>query len=206
MQSLNYRNFFIAVTISLLLGLLLIILSFAIGKNNFFLLLNADLGIAADYFFSVWTDAGDGLLWIFVLLIIFVMKRKDLLPLIISAFIFTTIFTQICKYVIVPDEARPWKAISNHLLIHHVSFVEPLLISSFPSGHTATAFTFYLLFCLIISKNWWLAAGLLYGLLVGYSRIYLAQHFPLDVGAGIITGVASVSLSLLVQLWWMKKR
>jgi len=206
MQSLNYRNFKIASIISLVLALVLFALSYHLGKNEFFLLLNGNLGIIADYFFGIFTNAGDSLMWIAVLAVILYKKRKDLLALIISSFVFVTIFTQVCKYLIVPDEPRPWKAISDHSLIHHVSFVEPWLISSFPSGHTATAFTFYLLICLVSKKDHWLWTGLLFALLVGYSRIYLAQHFPFDVAGGIVAGVASVALAVIFSKWFAERK
>jgi membrane-associated phospholipid phosphatase len=48
--------------------------------------------------------------------------------------------------------------------------------------------------------------GFLMALLTGYSRIYLAQHFPLDVGAGMITAVISVYLSLRIQQLFNKKQ
>ncbi len=41
--------------------------------------------------------------------------------------------------------------------------------------------------------------GFTAALLAGYSRVYLAQHFPLDVGAGIICAVITVYLSLQIQ-------
>jgi membrane-associated phospholipid phosphatase len=206
MQSLNYKNFKIGVIISVLLGVFIISISLLLGKNAFFLLLNADIGKFADNFFKYFTYTGDGLVWLIVLFVLLAAKQKQFLPLCISSFTISTILTQVCKYIIVPDEARPIKAISNISSIHVVSGVELHTISSFPSGHTATAFTIYLLFCLIVCKNWWLVIGLLYALLVGYSRVYLAQHFPLDVGAGILTGVASVTLSLQVQKWWMNRK
>jgi membrane-associated phospholipid phosphatase len=206
MQDFNYRNFKIASGISFIIAIILFTFSYYIGKKEFFLLLNTDLGIIADYFFGIFTNAGDSLMWIAVLAIIFYKKRKPLLPLIIWSFVFVTIFTQVCKYLIVPDEPRPWKAIADHTIIHHVFFIEPWLISSFPSGHTATAFTFYLLICLVSKKNYWLWIGLMLALLVGYSRIYLAQHFPFDVAGGIMTAIASVALSVVVLNWWSRRK
>jgi len=41
---------------------------------------------------------------------------------------------------------------------------------------------------------------------VGYSRIYLAQHFPIDVGAGIITGIISVAAAIQFQRYWWKRK
>ncbi|MGN6618082.1 MAG: phosphatase PAP2 family protein, partial [Ilyomonas sp.] len=106
----------------------------------------------------------------------------------------------------IPDELRPYKAIADRALIHTVSFVEPYTTSSFPSGHTGTAFSFYLLFCLIFHKKWWIWAGFTGALLVGYSRVYLAQHFPLDVAGGIIVAIVTASISVQVQKIWMKRK
>jgi len=207
MQPLNLKQFNYGAIISLSIAAVLLVLSYAIGKNEFFLLLNGNLGIAADYFFGIYTNAGDGAIWIAVLLIVlFVLKRKNSWPLIVSAFVISTLITHLFKDILVPGTPRPWNAITDHSLIHHVSFVEPLHLSSFPSGHTATAFSIYLVFCLLLNNKWWLWAGLILALPVGYSRIYLAQHFPFDVAGGIIAGVISAALSLPIQMAADKKR
>lgn len=198
MQNLNYKNFRISVILSVVCALILFILSYSYGKNNFFLLLNTDFGFFADNFFSFFSYLGDGLLWI-PLLVYFIYKEgKKMLPFLISCFAVTTLITQICKYLIVPDELRPTAAITNEF-VHMVKGVTLHATASFPSGHTATAFVFYLIFCLVFKNNWWLVIGLLYALVVGYSRIYLAQHFPFDVAAGIVVALVSVIFSLIVQ-------
>ena len=206
MSTLNIKQFKYGALVSLIIAAALFVVSYRVGKNELFLVLNDDLGIAADYFFAVWTNTGDAIIWIVVLLItLFVIKEKKMWPLLVSAFAISTILTQVCKYFIIPDAPRPWKVITDHNLIHHVSFVKPWLISSFPSGHTATAFSVYLTLCLLLNKKSWLWVGLLYALLVGYSRVYLAQHFPFDVAAGIIVGVVSVALSIPIQIAAGKK-
>lgn len=203
-NNLNYKNFKIALSISIALAVLILLLSFYIGKSQFFLLLNNNFGIAADYFFEYFTYMGDGLLWIVWLVVVVLTKRKQLLPLIISAFVLTTIFTQIFKYIILPDEARPSTAIADLSQVHFVKGVELHSINSFPSGHTATAFTFVLLIALTTKRNFLLPAFIV-ALLVGYSRIYLGQHFPLDVGAGIIVAICSVTCSLFVHSKFEKR-
>ncbi|HXL59033.1 MAG TPA: phosphatase PAP2 family protein [Chitinophagaceae bacterium] len=206
MQSLNTRYFKIALTISLIIALALFFISFAIGKEQFFLLLNADAGSIADYFFLIFTYGGDGLMWIPVLLVtLFILKRKDVLPLLVSAFVLSTALTRVIKTMIIPGVLRPIKVITDPLLIHLVQGVEIYKTSSFPSGHTGTAFCFYLLFCLLINKRWWLIVGLIYALLVGYSRVYLAQHFPLDVAAGIIIAIISTTAALKIQEYWWRR-
>jgi len=207
MQDLNYKNFKTGAVITVLVGCILLATSLFVGNINLFLMLNNNLGVLADWLFRYYTNGGDGLVWIAVLLItVFVLKRKDVFPLLISSFILVTLFTQICKYVIVPDEPRPIKAIANTSLIHTVPGVELHTISSFPSGHTAAAFAVYLLFCLLLAQSFWVYVGLILALFVGYSRIYLAQHFPVDVGAGMIVAVISVWLSLGIQKLYNSKR
>ncbi|HYM93276.1 MAG TPA: phosphatase PAP2 family protein [Chitinophagaceae bacterium] len=192
---------------SFILGIIILSASLLIGKIELFLRLNTNMGIVADYFFVFFTELGDGYVWILLLLIVlFILKRKDAWPLLVSSFILSTVIRQICKYWIIPRAPRPWTAIPDHSLFHHVSFVEPLLISSFPSGHTATAFSIYMVLCLLIKEKWWVLTGLLYAMLVGYSRLYLAQHFPIDVGAGIMVAIASVGLSFPVQKLWTNRK
>jgi membrane-associated phospholipid phosphatase len=83
--------------------------------------------------------------------------------------------------------------------------VQPLSSYSFPSGHTATAFCIYLILCLLMKKKWWVFIGFIIAALIGYSRIYLAQHFPVDVGGGIIIAIISVAVSLPFQKLWTKR-
>ena len=75
--------------------------------------------------------------------------------------------------------------------VHYIPdfYVSVSQTSSFPSGHTLSAFSLYCFAALIIKKKAW---GLLFfsiALLVGISRIVLTQHFLMDVYAGAICGV-----------------
>ena len=79
-------------------------------------------------------------------------------------------------------------------------------IHSFPSGHTATAFTFVLLIALTVKTLDVLTLSFIVALLIAYSRIYLGQHFPLDIGGGIIVSICSVSLAVFVQKWFERRR
>jgi undecaprenyl-diphosphatase len=66
---------------------------------------------------------------------------------------------------------------------------------SFPSGHTAAAFGIAVA---LAGEGEWLG-GLVLSLAGGIavSRVYLGAHYPLDVGAGVVVGVAS---GLVVRL------
>ena len=70
---------------------------------------------------------------------------------------------------------------------------------SFPSGHTNVAFAAMVpLFILGNKKLSWLA--LVFGVLMGISRIYLVVHFPSDVLAGLITGTIAGMLGTLIAI------
>ena len=204
MQQLNYKQLKTGIAITLFTALILIAMTFAIGKNNLFLLLNADLGIIADYFFKYYTNLGDGIFWI-AWLIVFIIYRRKLIPLLVAAFVFSTVFTHLFKDFLIPNAPRPTKAITDLSLIHTVTGVELWKVGSFPSGHTATAFTFFLLACLLIDKKWIIPIGFIFALLVAYSRVYLAEHFPHDTAGGMIAAILTVLLSLWVQQLYRKK-
>lgn len=204
-KNLNYTNFIIAAVITSIVALSLFYSSYSIGKNEFFLLLNNNLGAVGDIFFTIITFLGDGAVWA-VLLFVFIKYNKQNIPLLIAAFVICTLLVQVCKYVIIPDAFRPIKAIEATHLIHIVKGMEPHETASFPSGHTSAAFSFFLIGCLLVHQKWIVPVGFIYAILVGYSRVYLAQHFPFDVAAGMLVGVITISLAILIQLWWNKRK
>jgi membrane-associated phospholipid phosphatase len=202
---LYYNNFKIAAIISGLISLSILSLSRYFGKNQFFLMLNGNLGTLADYFFQYFTHLGDALFWTAWLLWILIKKQKPILPLLLSSFLIDTMITQMAKHVIYSNALRPLQAVKDGSFIHYVEGVTVHSINSFPSGHTATAFTFMLLISLTMKNSVWMYLSILVALLVGYSRIYLGQHFPFDVGGGIIVAITSVSIATYVQKWYDKR-
>lgn len=205
MQYLNYKNFKQALLITNITVFVILISSFTYGKNELFLLLNNDFGKIADLFFKFCTFLGDGVWWVAVLLLVIVFRKKYL-PLLVSSFVFSEIFIQLFKSVLFPNMPRPTKAIADLSLIHIVKGVELHSLASFPSGHTTAAFTFFLLACLLIHRKWIVPVGFIYALSVAYSRVYLAQHFPIDLAGGMVAAMLSVSLGLVVSNKWFNKK
>ena len=196
MRQLNYTNLKIATSITAILAVLLLGLTTYLGNDSFFLLLNYDGGRYIDKFFAIITTGGEVIPWVAALLFILIW-RKDLIWLLVACFVISTIFVQGIKNIL-PEQPRPTKAISNLQLIHTVEGVELYKAHSFPSGHTSAAFTVFFIACLAIEKRWIIPIGIIYASLVGYSRIYLAEHFPVDVGGGMLIAVITIFLSLKI--------
>ena len=177
---------------------LLFLGSWLMGKHAFFLLLNGNGGGWADHFFMWLTYLGDGWVWVPVFLFTWIHFRNRI-GLVLLSVIISTLLSQTGKQIIFPDALRPAAGEIALAEIHTVKGVELHTGNSFPSGHTTTAFTIFLLACIFIPNRVTLLVGFCIALGVGYSRIYLAQHFPVDVAAGMLVGVSSVLCSLYIE-------
>lgn len=60
---------------------------------------------------------------------------------------------------------------------------------SFPSGHATAAFSMCMALAVIVGKQGWAALFAVVAVLLGFSRVYLSQHFTQDVLAGAAVGV-----------------
>ena len=92
------------------------------------------------------------------------------------------------KRLVFIDHLRPSALIENLRLLPSEFGMGQLTAHSFPSGHTTAAFTLFC-FLAIISKH--RKMGFLFGIIaaiVGYSRVYLSQHFFEDIAAGATLG------------------
>lgn len=167
--------------------------SWLLGKNNFFLWLNGNGGKAADFFFQYITHLGDGAIFVPLLLWV-IWKKSNYWKLVVLSAIISSLITQGAKQFFFHGAPRPTKAITD-AFIHQVAGVEVHQINSFPSGHTATAFAVYLILLILYPTRKFLFAGIIIATLVAYSRVYLAQHFPIDLAAGIGAAIISVTLA-----------
>ena len=199
-----YKKIKIGLLLTSITGVGLIVISIFFGRENFFLQLNGDGGKSADIFFTLCTSFGEAISWLIVA-VLFYIYQKDKFILYFASLILSTILTQFIKHIFFENVNRPTSVISDLSQIHMVPGVELHTANSFPSGHTATAFTIFLIGCFLINKKWFIPVGFIAALLVGYSRIYLAQHFPIDVGGGMLVAVITVLLSVWIQIKWGKK-
>lgn len=110
----------------------------------------------------------------------------------------STIITQTVKRTLAAP--RPRKFFSENFPDLNLPLPEgfiPHWTHSFPSGHTSSIFAL-LVFMILMTRNPWMKTFyLLLAILVGYSRIYLSQHFADDVLAGSFVGAVSA-----VVMWY----
>ena len=184
--------------LTILGALLLIGLSAFLGRIPVFLFLNTDGGAFMDQFFKWATWGAEGWVWIPYLSVVVVLLKKDV-KLIILNFLLSTLITQISKHVIWDNVNRPILSGIPLDEIHTVPGVVMHSWNSFPSGHTATAFTLFLLTVYLFPTKWIFAIGAIFALICAYSRVYLGQHFPMDLGGGMLVAVISVQLSMLIH-------
>jgi membrane-associated phospholipid phosphatase len=123
-----------------------------------------------------------------------VKKRTWVKPFLIS-YASSTLVVQGLKHLVFPLELRPYAFFKsmgfNWYLVPGVEMNEYF---SFPSGHTAAAWFCFVWIALYVNKRW---SGVLMAILacgVGISRVYLFQHFPVDVAAGAFIGIACSSI------------
>ncbi len=138
----------------------------------------------------IWTTIlGDGIFVIALAIILFFLRRRFLSLMILSSYLLSGIIAQVLKYFII--EARPALYLEKTNYPHFIDEVTLHNFHSFPSGHTASAFALAAVLSFAVKDEKYSILFLLIATLVGYSRIYLGQHFMDDVLAGSVIGVLS---------------
>lgn len=177
------------------IGLLTILFSASLflvfsGKEAAFISLNSYHPFFLNVFFINYTFMGDGIFALcLVAIMLFYFKRKKMAVALFSSFLISGIAAQFLKNMV--NSPRPKLYFEAGTYLNFIDGVTLTGNSGFPSGHTATAFAIATVLALMIKNKKWQLLILPATALVGYSRIYLAQHFLLDVIAGALLGSVS---------------
>jgi membrane-associated phospholipid phosphatase len=146
-----------------------------------------------DKMIPVYTYLGDGTV-AFILLIAFLFVKFRYAIASALSNVFVILSTYVLKQIIFNNEPRPRRFFTEIYTgaydLYLVPGTNPEWMDSFPSGHTTTAFATYFLIA-AVSKNNYVKTGMfLLALSVGYTRIYMSNHFLQDVAGGAFLGVA----------------
>ncbi|MBU3010071.1 phosphatase PAP2 family protein [Polaribacter vadi] len=149
-----------------------------------------------DLFFKYSTFLGDGAIFGVLAVVFLFIKRKMFFVFVVSG-VLTLLITHLFKKILFKGILRPAAALNDESL-HLVDGVKMAMLNSFPSGHTTTAFAIFTILCLYFAKcksqYLWVSLAIVAGL----SRVYLSQHFLIDIffGSfiGIIIGIVSMSI------------
>lgn len=141
-------------------------------------------------FFKYWTHLGDGIAVVAAVVLLLALRRSGAMVISTAVTGITVLIViGLLKNVVFPEVDRPWGYFEEGAL-RLIPDLEQHSHRSFPSGHTTAAFALYAILAFWINKRWASVGLFLVALSVGYSRMYLNQHFLIDVFVGALLGTA----------------
>ena len=157
-----------------------------IDKGDAVIFFNDWRGSSCDEVFKFFSGVGEGLYFSIFLLIIGIFSFRYIV-LGVTIYLASVGITQILKNIFkIP---RPKVFFADTDLVTYVDNFRLLANNAFPSGHTTSGFAIFL-FLALITRNKQLGMAYLFcAFLVGISRVYLVQHFFIDVYFGSLIGV-----------------
>ncbi len=156
-----------------------------IEKGELVLWFNENRTAFGNFFFTLASSLAE---WKFILLFLAILlyNKYGNTFIIVLTWAFTGIIVQSLKRVF--DLARP----AGYFQDIHLNFLQNESIHyahSFPSGHTTTAFAIFVAMSLMTNKKYYQLIFFMLALSVAFSRVYLLQHFFIDVYFGSILGL-----------------
>ena len=159
-----------------------------IPKTYIHLFINQYHSPVADIFFTYATFLGDGIsATILVVILLFVRFRYA--SMVALSNIACSITIQSLKRLFYSDSVRPYQFFKGIHPLYLVPGVEVYSFNSFPSGHSATIFTTCTLLCLMTKQRLLRTVLFMIAFTIAFSRVYLSEHFFVDIYAGAIIGV-----------------
>jgi Membrane-associated phospholipid phosphatase len=130
-----------------------------------------------------------GAVWIFIaLLLVMSKKHRGTGIMMMGALVLCLIVGNLTLKPFIA-RARPcWVNTNIHLLVPSPKDY------SFPSGHTMSSFA--AAGVLILRNRRWGLWAMLLAVLIAFSRLYLYVHYPSDVAAGLVLGIATAILTI----------
>jgi len=192
------------VILSCALAIVLLMPLFFTSKGDVFLWINARHDPLLDIFFKYITHLGNGV-WLALLLVFFLFYKYYFAVVTMFSILFQSILVSVFKRWLFVGLPRPVAFFGDEMNLNLVNGVDVHMVNTFPSGHSTTAFSLFALlaFAFAIRNTWLSVLFFILAVMVGVSRIYLAQHFFIDVYAGACFGLISVLGGIVVTQAWL---
>ena len=208
MQQIGTKNILLpflvpTLVLALVLGTLLLLCS----KGELHLLLCQPHMPFLDTIVPIFSDLVDWLPYLVVVLLLF--YRAGWATFLASNLLLSTLIVQPIKHLV--NAPRPITWFAENMPDVTLPLVEGVRMNhwlSFPSGHTTTFFVLFFTLSAILcaenikGKNILSFSCFLCASFGAYTRIYLSQHFALDIFAGILIAIFS---TLILYFFLLKK-
>lgn len=155
-----------------------------------------------DYLFYILTHSVEFWSCLLIYIVIGFIKSYKYAFIGFIAYAFSGLVTQLLKRNVFSSHNRPTFNIDNLRLIPDYFNFEQHSNFSFPSGHSTAAFSVCIFLALLSKNKKW---GYIYGVLacfIAFSRVYLSQHYFIDILVGSILGT---SITFFVYYYLSKK-
>ncbi len=201
MKAIQKHQFYFYLVSAFIISALVLIATFE--KAVLHLQINQYQSPFFDIFFTYATKLGEGFgISIAILAMAAQQVRKGLT--VAFAAILGGVVSQFFKRIVFGKTLRPMRFFEE-LGEDQLSFVLPIgqmnSYYSFPSGHTTEIFALCTAVVLCLPKRRWDVLLAMLAILVGFSRVYLSQHFVEDICAGALLGtILGIGAYLLMNI------
>lgn len=191
------RLYLLGVTLFIIIGS--ITLCF-FEKGEFLMSLTHNRTSFLDFFFVYTTQLSEEYVYILLILVFLFVRYRYSIIITLTALTSLLVSLGLKQFFAHPRPKSYFWGLSR---LEDISYVPGVYVNvgwtSFPSGHTMSAFALYGLLALIVKDKRWSFVFLAIAILVGISRIYLSQHFLQDVLAGAFVGTLIALLVYYLQ-------
>ncbi len=147
------------------------------------------------------TKLAEASVTIFILLVLFYYRNVYAITYLLIILV-VTILVFILKHHVF-GYVRPVVYLQDHLEIRGVNNLPLLQNFSFPSGHTTFVFAGMCYLSILVKKNWMQVIFFVLAILCAFSRVYLCQHFYIDIYVGALLGtmITCLMMFFLKEKW-----
>lgn len=189
MKEILKKNLFFLIPYGVFLFFGIIVLTIY-SKPQIHIFMNSHYSLFFDKLFYYLTYLGDGIFAVTVIFFTLFWRFRNFLFMASSILVSFGVITFL-KQIAFHEVVRPYAYFNwvYHYQIRLIEGVDYHGFNSFPSGHTMSAFCIFFGLALIVKKKWLKFFFFIIALLTGYSRVYLSQHFFVDIVAGSLIAV-----------------